>query len=384
MKPIFLRRLFAWLALAGIVAFTAYRLKFSPVPVTVHRVAVGELRGEVMGTGTLEARTKTTISPRIQERLAEVFVDQGDAVKARQLLARLDDSELKQQVAVADAVWASARTTVERVRADEARAQAVLQQARLDHKRGADLITSKVASQADFDKAVESLRVAEADLKRSQAVIVEAQSQVFTAEKNLLHRREQMAFTEIRSPYDGLITRRDRDPGGVVVPGSSLLQLISTNEIWVSAWVDETVMARLAPGQPARVVFRSEPAKSFPGEVTRLGRETDRETREFLVDVGVKALPQNWAVGQRAEVFIETGRKAGVVVLPQFLVLWREGKPGVFVNEDGRARWLALTLGLRGRDLVEVIQGVRAGERVVDPRDSGQGQLTGGRRVKEP
>lgn len=380
MKPIFLRRLFAWLALAGLFAFTAYRLKFSPVPVTVHRVTVGELRGEVMGTGTLEARTKTTISPRIQERLAEVFVDQGDAVKARQLLARLDDSELKQQVAVADAAWASARTTVERVRADEARALAVLQQARLDHKRVTDLIASKVASQADFDKAVESLRVAEADLRRSQAVIVEAQSQVLTAEKNLLHRREQMAFTELRSPYDGLITRRDRDPGGVVVPGSSLLQLISTNEIWVSAWVDETVMARLAPGQPARVVFRSEPAKSFPGEVTRLGRETDRETREFLVDVGVKALPQNWAVGQRAEVYIETGRKESTLTLPLRFVLWRADKTGVFVNEHGKASWRELKLGLRGLETVEVQEGLAAGETVCQPRE-GQPPLTDGQRV---
>jgi multidrug resistance efflux pump len=126
----------------------------------------GEVRGEVMGTGTLEARVKTTISPRIQERLAEVLVDQGDPVKSGQLLARLDDAETKQQVAIAEASLAAARATVERVRADEARAQAVLQQAQLDHQRVADLIATKVAAQSDFDKAVESLRVAEADLKR--------------------------------------------------------------------------------------------------------------------------------------------------------------------------------------------------------------------------
>jgi HlyD family secretion protein len=93
-------------------------------------------------------------------------------------------------------------------------------------------------------------------------VIVEAQSQVFTAEKNLLYRGEQMAFTDVRSPYDGLVTRRDRDPGGIVVPGSSILQLVATNEIWISAWVDETAMTDLKVDQPARVVFRSEPAKS--------------------------------------------------------------------------------------------------------------------------
>ena len=207
MKRLSLRKLLPWLVVVAVLAFAVYRLKFRPMPVTAHTVGTGEVRGEVMGTGTLEARVKTTISPRIQERLAEVFVDQGDAVKAGQMLARLDDAELKQQVAIAEAALASARATVERVRADEARANAVLQQAQLDHKRVADLVATKIATQSDFDKAVESLRVAEADLKRSQAAIVEAQSQVFTAEKNLLYRREQMAFTEIRSPYDGLITK---------------------------------------------------------------------------------------------------------------------------------------------------------------------------------
>ncbi len=384
MKHLALRKAVTWIVLALVAAFSVYRLRFSPIPVVTHAVASGEIHGEVMGTGTLEARVKTTISPRIQERLAEVFVDQGDMVKSGQLLARLDDAELKQQAAIADAALASARATIERVQADEARAQAVLQQARLGHKRATELIATKVASQSDFDKAVESLRVAEADLKRSQAAIGEARSQVLTAEKNFLYRREQLAFTEIRSPYNGLITRRDRDPGGVVMPGGSLLQLIATNEIWISAWVDETAMAALETNQLARVIFRSEPAKSYAGEVARLGREADRETREFLVDVRLKQLPPNWTVGQRAEVFIENGRKAGVVVLPQSLVLWREGKAGVFVNEDGRARWRALTLGLRGRDLVEVVQGVRAGERVVQPGDPRQGQLTEGRRLKEP
>ena len=176
-----------------------------------------------------------------------------------------------------------------------------------------------------------------------------------------------MAFTEIRSPYDGLVTRRDRDPGGIVVPGASILQLVATNEIWVSAWVDETAMSGLKAGQPARVVFRSEPAKSYAGEVARLGREADRETREFVVDVRVKELPENWTIGQRAEVFIETGRKSGVVVIPQPFVLWREGKPGVFVNDHGKAQ-LARHHSRHPRTAnLEVTQGLSAGEQIVKP-----------------
>jgi RND family efflux transporter MFP subunit len=361
--------------------FAVYWLKIRPVPVTAYTVANGELRGEVMGTGTLEARVKTTISPRIQERLAEVLVDQGDRVKSGQLLARLDDAELKQQVAVAEASLAAARATVERIRTDEARAQAVLQLARIEHKRLAELVIRKLASQSDLDKATEALRVAEADLKRSQSAIVEAGSELITAEKNLQLRREQLAFTELRSPYDGLVVRRDRDPGGVVAIGGSILQLIDTSEIWINAWVDETAMAALAAGQPARVVFRSEPDRKYPGEVARLGREADRETREFVVDVRVAQLPVNWAVGQRAEAFIETGRKSGVLAIPQKFLLWREGKPGVFVNDHGKARWRGIALGLYGAQDVEVKQGLSVGEQIVKPLGAQKQALEDGQSV---
>ncbi|WP_432745368.1 efflux RND transporter periplasmic adaptor subunit [Methylobacter sp. G7] len=355
-----------WLIVAVIVLlFAVYWLKFKPVPVIAHTVANGDLYGEVMGTGTLEARVKTTISPRIQERLAEVFFDQGDTVKTGQLLARLDDAELKQQVAVAQATLAAASTTVTRVRTDEARARAVLQQARLQHKRLAELVSGKAASQEELDKATETLHIAEADLNRSRSVIVEARSQIINAENNLQLRREQLAFTELRSPYEGLIVRRDRDPGGIVVPGSSILQLINTKEIWISAWVDETSIAALAVGQPVRVVFRSEATRNYSGTVARLGREADRETREFLVDVRVQQLPVNWAVGQRAEVYIESGHKSAVIAIPQKFLLWRGGEPGVFVNYNGRALWRSIALGLYGQQDIEVTKGLSASDQIV-------------------
>ena len=381
MKRISFRKLLPWLVVAAVVAFAVYRLKFSPMPVTAHIIAKGEVRGEVMGTGTLEARIKTTISPRIQERLAEVLVDQGDYVKSGQLLARLDDSETKQEVAIAEATLSSARATVERVRADLARAEAVLRQSQLDHQRSTELLAGKIAAQADFDKSAEALHVAEADLKRSQLAIIEAERQVLTAEKNLLYQKEHLTFTEMRSPYDGLVTRRDRDPGGVVVPGASVLQLVATNEIWVSAWVDETAMAGLKPGQPASVVFRSEPAKRYAGEVARLGREADRETREFVVDVHLKQLPETWTIGQRAEVFIETGHKTGVLLVPPQFVQWRENKSGVFVDDKGRARWRGVSLGMHGSREVEALEGLSAGERIVRVAEGQKQLVSDGQRI---
>jgi HlyD family secretion protein len=368
--------------IAAVAGLAVYKMRFSPVPVLAHTVDRGEIVAEVMGTGTLEARVKTIISPRIQERLTEVLADQGDSVKAGQLLARLDASELKQQVAIAEATLAAAEQTLERVKADIARSEAVLTQAKLHQQRLVNLAAGQAVSQSDADKASEALAVAEADLKRSQATISEAGAQRMVAEKTLLFRREQLSFTEIRAPYDGLIIRRDRDPGDVVVPGASLMQLISEKELWISAWTDETSMPALSPGQPARITFRSEPDHDYPGEIVRLGREADRETREFLVDVHVAELPKNWTIGQRAEVFIETGRKGDALLLPADFLMWKDGRAGVFVNSGGKARWRAVTPGMGGRGLRAITLGLKAGDQVLKLPADAKTILSNGQRVK--
>jgi RND family efflux transporter MFP subunit len=384
MKRLPIRRIFTWLIVAAAAGVGAYKLKFAPMPVAVHTVATGEIVAEAMGTGTLEARVKTTVSARIQERLLEVLVDQGDTVKAGQLLARLDDAEAKQQVAIAAASLAAAKQTAERVHADLARSEAVLTQARLNRDRLTGLASSRAVSQSDADKSAEDLLVAEADLKRSNAAIAEAEGQIVVAEKSLQFRKEQLAFSEIHAPYDGLIIRRDRDPGEIVVPGASLMQIISLDELWVSAWVDETAMPALAVDQIARIVFRSESGRGYPGKVSRLGRETDRETREFLVDVHADELPKTWTIGQRAEVFIQTGRQGDAILLPTAFVVWKDGNAGVFVNSDGKARWHEITLGLRGKDQVAVVKGLSAGDQVVRAPDGQKAALTDGQRIKLP
>jgi len=95
----------------------------------------------------------------------------------------------------------------------------------------------------------------------------------------------------------------------------------------------------------------------------------------------VKELPENWAIGQRAEVFIETGRKSNVVLMPPQFVRWRENKPGVFVNDHGHARWRSVTPGLRGLQNVEVTQGLAAGEQIVRPVEGQKQPLTDGQRI---
>lgn len=378
-----LKRIVQLSLVASIVAGVVYWVRFSPIRVEAHTLERGRIVAEVMGTGTLEARVKTTVSPKIAGRIAEVLVDQNLKVTAGALLVRLDDEELRQQVAIAEANVAAETAAIERLKADKERAEAVAAQARKQHARGQSLLEKNAFSQEDFDKAVEALHVAIAGTAHAEAAIAEGQRRLVSAEKTLEYHRARLADTRVMAPFDGLIVRRHRDPGDVVVPGSAILSLIDTSEIWISAWVDETEMARLEADQTARVVFRSEPERSYPGTVVRLGRETDRETREFIVDVRVLELPKNWAVGQRAEVYIETSRKESATLLPARFVAWRADQMGVFLNEAGKAAWRPIETGLRNPEFIEIAQGVEPGQEAVTPLDS-RVKLTEGRRVSSP
>jgi HlyD family secretion protein len=296
-------------------------------------------------------------------------------------MIQLESSDVEQQVGMAESEVAAASAALERVRADRHRAEAVLVQARLNHERTRELASSKVASEQDLDRALEALSLAEAGLSLADAAIVESEKRLMVAERSLEFQRARLHDTTIEAPFDALVVRRDRDPGDVVAPGASVLQLVSTEEMWITAWVDETELARLQVGQSARVVFRSEPSTDYAGSVVRTGREVDRETREIVVDVGVESLPQNWAVGQRAEVYIRTERREGVVTLPGNLVGFRGGECGVMVDDHGRARWQPITIGLRGRETVEVASGLAPRDVVVSRTDARGAVLREGRRI---
>lgn len=375
----FLKRI----VLVAVFAGTIFWFKFAPIKVITHPVQQGAIVVEVMGTGTLEARVEVTISPKISDRIAEILVDQGDLVTADDLLIRLDDEELKQQVAIAQANVEMATAAIRRLNIDKDRATAIFEQARKTDARIQRLVPSNAATQDQADKTTEALTLSIAGIASAEASIVEGQEKLVVAEKTLQYQQARLADTEIKAPFDGLIVKRNRESGDVVVPGSSILTLISMKELWINAWIDETEMAKLEAQQIARVVFRSEPEHSYPGAVVRLGKEADRETREFIVDVSVLEMAKNWAVGQRAEVFIEVARKDNVIRLPTHLLVTQDGRVGVFINDEGNASWRPVTIGLRSRDFVEITEGLRPEDIIVTPQDQ-QATLSDGRKIAMP
>ncbi|MDO9280645.1 MAG: HlyD family efflux transporter periplasmic adaptor subunit, partial [Pseudomonadota bacterium] len=172
----------------------------------------------------------------------------------------------------------------------------------------------------------------------------------------------QVADGRLTSPLSGLVVARDVEAGQLVTPGTPAFTIVATDVMRVTAWVDETALGRLAVGQPARLVFRSEGERSFPGTVTRIGREVDRQTHELLVDVAVLELPTNFAVGQRADAWIEVGRRDAVTSVPRG---WCTDE--CVVADDGRVAARAVTFGLVGRESVEVLTGLAPGDIVLAP-----------------
>ena len=270
-----------------------------------------------------------------------------------------------------------------RLKADKDRAIAVFDQAKRHHTRIRALADKTAATAEDLDRATESLAVATSDIARSEAAITEGEKVLIAAEKTRAYHQARLNDTRIMAPFDGMIVIRHREAGDIAVSASPVLTLISRKSLWIRAWVDETEMDRLAAGQTARIVFRSQPDRNFSGKVVRLGKQSDRETREFVVDVDVDELPANWAVGQRADLFVETARKEDALLVPNRALVRENEVEGVFVNDNGHARWRPLKLGLRGRDSTQVIDGLHGNEVVIVTRDL-KTPLVAGRKVASP
>lgn len=346
---------------------TVYHLFFFPVKVESLEAGSGTIVAEAMGTGTLEARIRAAVSPKISGRIEQVLVDQGDRVVKGQKLFVLDDKDLYQQVDMAKADLAAAQASVEKATAQIKSSEATEIETKSFFNRMSQLVSSGAVSADAFDKAKQQMNVAQAVLNHSQSARIEAEKLVSKAQAALKYHQELLADTVVVAPFDGLIIRRYRDAGDIAVPGSKVLDIVSLDQLWISAWVDETLLNQLKEGQASKIVFRSAAKVQLPGKVARISPQVDSETRQVLVDVEVDQMPKIWAIGQRAEVYIETARKENAVVIPQNVLVWRKGQPGVFVIEDGKTHWRKVATGVQGKENIEVSEGLQAGQIVLVP-----------------
>lgn len=340
--------------------FIGYRL-LVPVPVVVHRVEQAELSIEVFGRGTVESRREADLSFDLVGRISDVLVDEGDRVELGQELAHLAPEQVEAELQTARSGVDATRSSLRRIDADERSALDTLEFAQSEEARMRELAASGAAAYRDLDIAAQQTRLARAELARARAARIEVRRAVAVATGTVEQRRVLALRSALVAPFDGLVVRRLRDPGDTVAVASTVLRVVATDRLWVRAWIDESVLGQLAEQQPARVQFPGDP-DAADGTVDRIGREADRQTHEILVDVALESVPDRVAIGQRADVLIETQTLEDVVAIPlQFMM--RDGAHAyAYVDEDGRIERRALELGAVGRDAVEVTSGLLAGD----------------------
>lgn len=342
-----------WITVVIVVWAGVRWMFFSPISVTTVQPHRGELRQEVFGTGTLEAKVVVGLSAKMIGKVSEVLVDQGDTVTNGQALARLEAKDFD------DAVRA--------VEAALGQAQAELTKAQVDLKRDRDLVQENVIPKAEFDATETAHRVCEARVKNAEAQLGIA--------------RSRLADTQILSPVVGLVITRNLEVGSTVVPGAPIFRLVETNVLWVQAMIDEREAGKLNIGQSVRITFRAAPGQSFPGRLVRLTPEADRVTEEREINVTVERLPPHWFIGAKADVYIETARKMDVMQIAVGAIIRRGDQAGVFVISGGRAHWQPVSLGLMGRDTVEVVSGIESQSVVVANPYANKKPLADGDRV---
>ena len=354
----------ALLALAALAAavFGVYRVFLHATPLRTVAAAEGAVPVRITGPGTVQARAPVTLSARVTATVIQLHADQGDVVRRGQVLASLDDRDL---VAKRGSVAGQQETTLRNVRAAKAnvaKAQADLVLARSRHRRDSDLFAKGFLSQAALDSSVAALRSAEAGLENASATLAARESESGTLAQEARYADAVISFTRIVAPRDGVIVQRLAEIGNTVVPGSPIFRMVDPGDLWVATRVDESVLARVRLGLPARIRLRT--GETLQGKVARIARQSDAATRELEVNVAFDAPPERFAIDQEAEVTISAGDEKGIVVPVEALVR-NNGRQGVFVVRGDRVEFQEVQTGAADAATVIIRRGLVAGQPVI-------------------
>jgi HlyD family secretion protein len=351
-------------AMLSVPLLVAWFRLWSPVHVEAVRVDRGTVVQEAFGRGTIESQREAALGFDLLGRLSEVLVEEGARVTLGQELARLETDQARADLRSAQTGVGAARASLQRLAAEEERAQALLATAEREAARSQALFDAGAVAGQQHDEASDRLRVARADLDRVLAQRSEATRGIEVATGGAEQRRVAMVRATLFSPFDGLVTRRLREPGDTVAVGSTVLRIVDTSRVYVNAAVDETMLPRLAVDQPSAIFF---PGTTTPvsGRVTRVSWEADRQTHELLVEVTPERLDRRVAIGQRADVRIEVDRRERTLRVP-IRMLHHDSKGAfVYADRDGKIVLVRPRFGLTATEHVEVLEGLAEGDAIL-------------------
>ena len=325
----------------------------APVAITVTQVASKALKPAIFGIGTVEARYHHAIGPTAAGRLARLDVDVGDPVRKGQVLGEMDPVDLNDRLLAQEAA-------VERARSGLAEAQARLDFARVQAQRYEKLWAVKSTSQEAHAIKRQELRLAEVGLTTASREL----DRLVAERQALISQRQNLRLV---APVNGVVVKRDIDPGTTVVAGQAVLEIVDPQHVWVNARFDQISATGLQQGLFARVQLRSRRDQALEAKVVRVEMLADSVTEELLAKLSfVQTLEPLPALGELAEVTVDLAPLPVAPVIPNAAVRRDGNQSIVWKIANGAQQRVPVTLGVIDLDgNVQVIDGLADGDVVV-------------------
>jgi len=320
----------------------------------------------------------------------KLFVEYGDTVKQGQLLAQLDKAEIQAQVEQSQAALQSAEANLASSQADYERSKVDAEGPdvpllKRQYDRSVEMAKDGVVSESALDDADRNYKmalnkqnVAKAQMTVLKAKIAQSQADVVHNQANLKQLDEQLSYTDIVSPIDGIVLSRDVEIGdavsSILVLGSSatlVMTLGDTSEVYVKGKVDESDIGKVYLGQPARIKVESFKDKTFNGKVTKIspmGVEKDNVTTfEVRVSINNPGGELKAEMTANAEIILEEHKN--VLQIPEGAIIYDKDKKASVEIPDPKAKEgkkkLAVNIGISNGAKTEVLSGLKEGDQVV-------------------
>jgi RND family efflux transporter MFP subunit len=305
----------------------------------------------VRTTGTVHARETAIVSAQVMGRIQQVLVSAGESVRAGQTLVVLDDAALRASSDQAQAAVRAAQGQQAAAQTDASLAASTLERYR-------QLQAEKSVSPQEMDEVT---RRAEAASARLDAV--RAQTEAALAQTN--GAAAMLSYTRLRAPFSGLVTARMADPGTMASPGMPLLQIDHAGALQLQTTVDESAISAIHKGMKVQVKFDGAGAATFAGAIAEINAAADPTSHSFLVKIDLPSSGQLRA-GMYATAEFPNGVRQAILI-PRSSVVSRGSLVCVYVlDARGIAQLRSVTLGAAQGNLVEVLSGISAGEKLVD------------------
>jgi RND family efflux transporter MFP subunit len=323
------------------------------VPMTVEVAATRRetVSEQVSVVGNLIGAATVEVVPKVSGRLRTITVQLGDRVRKGQVIARVEDQEVREQVRQAEASFEVARATVRQREADLKFAETNLDRSRSLFQRQLLPRQSLDDAEARYQAAVAQLDLARAQFQQAQARLEEL--------------RITLADTNVLSPVDGFVAKRNLDPGAFASPSAPVASLVDISTVRLVANLVEKDVKRVHVGTPGRVEVDAFPGEVFSGRISRIAPVFDPATRTAEMEIEVPNPTGRLKPGMYARISLTVGTRENALVVPRNAVVDVEGKRGVFVPQGNRAQFRTVETGLQDETRVEITEGLPEGARVI-------------------